>query len=391
MDSAVQRRRSAILHLFVVVGYLVVLHAVSPFFLHAQQTPPQEDSLDTQNKKVSPFTETGVSLDRRIDRDKRTIDFTYPYDNVLEPADIHIGDREKAESMKNTTTISLTDGVLQRVSLDKDTYRQGEIARLHVTAVAPLDNAEITFLWRRYDLYPVDTAANTYTTVLGVPMTTDTGEYAMILKYHDRETPKSLQLPFTVVAGSFSQQDTAELDIHILTEETLEMLKFEGSYFARAYGVNPDEVLYTDDFIWPCSGRITGLFGTPRKYNQDMDEWSHKAVDIANAIGTKVYAANSGIIALAKNLDVHGKSIVIAHGGDIHTVYLHLDSMFVKKDDRVQKGQLIGRLGNTGLCTGPNCHFGIIVNRVHTDPYYWIKDQPELKKGLWIEPVLTKR
>ncbi|UCC13009.1 MAG: M23 family metallopeptidase [candidate division WOR-3 bacterium] len=359
-------------------------------FLHAQQTPAQEDSLDAQQKQVKPFTETDVSLDRRIDRDRKTIDFTYPYETTLEPADIHVGDRRHMEETGNASTISLT-GILQRINLDKDTYRQGEIARLHITAVAPLERAEITFLWRTYDLYPVDTTATMYTTVLGVPMTADTGQYTMTLKYQDGDEYKSLQLPFRVIAGSFSEEDTAELDIHILTEETLEMLKFEGSYFARAYGVSPEVVMYTGDFIWPCPGRITGLFGTPRKYNQDMDEWSHKAVDIANAVGTKVYAANSGVIALAKNLDVHGKSIVIAHGGGIHSVYLHLDSLYVEKNDKVKKGQLIGRLGKTGLCTGPNCHFGIVVNRVHTDPRYWMEDQPELKKGLWVESQLTKK
>jgi len=390
MDSAVQKRRNAVLYLLVIAGCLTAYHGALASFLYAQ-TVPQEDSLDAQHKQTGPYTETGVTLDRRIDRHKRTIHFNYPYETALEPVDVHIGDRLKADSMKYSPGLSLTDGVLQRISLDKDTYRQGEIARLHITAKAPLENAEIYFLWRRYDVYPVDSAANTYTTVLGVPMTTDTGQYIMTLKYQDRGALKNITLPFTVIAGSFSEQDTAELDIHILTEETLDMLKFEGSYFARAYTVKPDKVLYTGDFIWPCSGRITGLFGTPRKYNRDMDEWSHKAVDIANAVGTKVYATNSGIIALAKNLDVHGKSIVIAHGGGIHSVYLHLDSMFVEKNDKVEKGQLIGRLGSTGLCTGPNCHFGIVVNQVHTDPCYWVKDQPELKKGLWIEPQLSRR
>lgn len=380
-----RKRHNTVLLLIGAAGYLFMMCNAGFHYLSAQ-TPSPEDSLDVRHKDAGPVPETGVTLDRRIDRDKSTIHFTYPYETVLEPVDVNIGGNLQAGSSVPATGISLTDGILQRVSLDKDTYRQGEIARLHITAKAPLESAEITFLWRRYDLYPVDSAANTYTTVLGVPMTTDTGQYTMILKYHDRGEPTNLQLPFNVIAGSFSEQDTAELDIHILTEETLDMLKYEGNFFARAYTVKPDKILYTGDFIWPCSGRITGLFGTPRKYNKDMDEWSHKAVDIANAVGTKVYAANSGIIALAKNLDVHGKSIVIAHGGGIHSVYLHLDSMFVEKNDKVKKGQLIGRLGRTGLCTGPNCHFGIVVNKVHTDPYYWIKDQPELKKGLWVEP-----
>ena len=183
MDSAVHRRRSIFLCV-IVSGCLVVLPAVRSCFLHAQQTPEQEDSLDAQSQQVSPVTETDVLLDRRIDRDKKTINFTYPYETTLEPADIHIGERQHMEQTGYASTISLT-GILQRINLDKDTYCQGEIARLHITALAPLQQAEITFLWRRYDLYPVDTTTNMYTTVLGVPMTADTGQYTMTLKYQE--------------------------------------------------------------------------------------------------------------------------------------------------------------------------------------------------------------
>jgi len=76
---------------------------------------------------------------------------------------------------------------------------------------------------------------------------------------------------------------------------------------------------------------------------------------------------------------------VIAHGQKIHTIYIHLDSLCVKKGDKVKKGQYIGKLGRTGLCTGPNLHWGFVVNRVHVDPRYWIKEKPEIKKGQWIQ------
>ena len=194
-----------------------------------------------------------------------------------------------------------------------------------------------------------------------------------------------IQQEFQIAQAGFSEEDTADLDISILTEETLEMLKYEGNYFARAYGKNPDSILYDSDFIWPCSGTITTLFGTPRRYNEDLDKWSHKAVDIANVVGTKVYAPNHGLVVMAKNLEVHGKSIVIAHGQKIHTIYIHLDSLCVEKGDKIKKGQYIGRLGRTGLCTGPNLHWGFVVNRVHVDPRYWIKGNPEIKKGQWIQ------
>jgi murein DD-endopeptidase MepM/ murein hydrolase activator NlpD len=216
-------------------------------------------------------------------------------------------------------------------------------------------------------------------------MNTEPGDYIMTLRYQKKGEPKKLEMPFTVIPGGFSEEDTADLDISILTEETLEMLKYEGNYFARAYSRNPDSILYDGNFIWPCSGTITGLFGTPRRYNKDLDKWSHKAVDIGNVVGTKVYAPNHGVVVMAKNLEVHGKSIVIAHGKRIHTIYIHLDSICVEKGDKVKKGQFMAELGRTGLCTGPNLHWGFVVNRVHVDPRYWIKGKPEIKKGQWIQ------
>lgn len=328
--------------------------------------------------------EPSISLERRLDRSPKIIEFkrnipTEP----LQPVLLRLDHEVRSYDATQTSTLSLVNGLIQRITMNKDTYQQGEIASLDVTVVVPLDNPKINFLYRDYNLYQI--APNVYNTILAVPMNTEPGSYEMTLRYQEKNEPKTLEMPFTVIPGRFSEDDTAELDISVLTEETLEMLKYEGNYFARAYSRNADSVLYEGDFIWPCSGGISALYGTPRKYNEDMDEWSHKAIDIANAVGTKVHAPNHGVIVMARNLEVHGKSIVISHGQKIHTVYLHLDSLCVKKGDKVKKGQLIGKLGKTGLCTGPNLHWGFVVNRVHVDPRFWLEGQPEIKKRQWIE------
>jgi len=328
--------------------------------------------------------EPSISLERRLDRAPKIIEFkrnipTEP----LQPVLLRLDHEVRSFDATKTSAVSLVNGLIQRITMNKDTYEQGEIASLDIMVVLPLENPRINFLYRDYHLYLV--APNIYNTILAVPMNTEPGNYEMTLRYQEKSEPKTLEMPFTVIPGRFSQDDTAELDISILTEETLEMLKYESNYFARAYGINPDSVLYEGDFIWPCSGGISALYGTPRKYNKDMDEWSHKAIDIANAVGTKVHAPNNGVVVMARNLEVHGKSIVIAHGQKIHTIYLHLDSLYVKKGDKVKKGQVIGRLGKTGLCTGPNLHWGFVVNRVAVNPRFWLEGQPEIKKRQWIE------
>jgi murein DD-endopeptidase MepM/ murein hydrolase activator NlpD len=324
-----------------------------------------------------------ISLERRLDRSPQIIEFkrnipTEP----LKPVLLRLDRETRALGKTQSPALSL-NGLIQRITMNKDSYEQGEIASLDITAVLPLTKPKINFLYHDYNLYEI--SPNLYNTVLAVPMNTEPGKYEMTLRYQEEGEEKDLKMPFTVIPGRFSEDDTAELDISILTEETLEMLKYEGNYFARAYGRNPDKVMYEGDFIWPCSGGISALYGTPRKYNKDMDEWSHKAIDIANAVGTKVYAPNNGLVVMARNLEVHGKSIVIAHGKKIHTIYLHLDSLCVKKGDEVKKGQLIGKLGKTGLCTGPNLHWGFVVNRVHVNPRFWLEGEPEVKKGQWID------
>lgn len=182
-----------------------------------------------------------------------------------------------------------------------------------------------------------------------------------------------------------------ELDIHVLTEETLEMMKYESRYFSKAYNYNFDTLMCEGDFIWPCAGSITSMYGMARRYNNGLDKWSHKAIDIADAAGTKIVAANSGIVVMTEDLEAHGKSIVIAHGQGIHTVYIHLNKIEAAVGDTVKKGQVIGEMGRTGMCTSSNLHFQIMVNRIPTDPRCWILNADKLKKGDCIKSELADK
>ncbi|OGC42744.1 hypothetical protein A2Y85_02410 [candidate division WOR-3 bacterium RBG_13_43_14] len=358
---------------------------ITLFIILSQILLPELNVLAQGNNKLLTDKEK-LSLDKRLDRDTLVIDLKSAAPaETLQPAEIHVNKNIAVpeESITGSTLI-FKEGVIQRISLDQEIYQQGEVAQVHVNTVIPIGDASLNFLYVKYKLYPL--ASNRYGTMLAVPMNTDPGHYAMTLHYKEKGEAKKLELPFEVIPGSFSESDTAELDVCVLTEETLEMMRYEYNYFAKAYNRNPDSLMLDGDFIFPCAGSITGLYGTPRRYNEDLDKWSHKAIDIANAVGTKVYASNRGVVTLAKNLDVHGRSIVIAHGNGIHSIYLHLDSIKVKEGDVVNKGQLIGKLGKTGLCTGPNLHWGIMVNRIATNPQFWLKDKPELKEKIWVTP-----
>lgn len=357
--------------------------------------PPRPDTSKynkSQNKSPGLSTQdTILSLDRKLGHSGKTIDLGNSDPPKLEPSIARLWKRDTLKniagkvppvSLDKSPGITIT-GPVQNITLDKNTYRQGEIAILTVTAVLPLAKPQIRFLGQNYKLYTE--SGTDYSTVLAVPMDTKEGDYNMTLQYEDKGEKQTLKYPFQVVKGAFAEEDTVKMDVGVLTEETLEMLKYEGSNFWTAYNNTTDSLYISGDFIWPCDGSVTELFGTARDYNKKMDEWSHKALDIANAEKTPVLASNDGVVVMAMDLDAHGKSIVISHGRGIHTVYLHLQDIKVKKNDRVKKGQVIGKLGSTGICTGPNLHWQIVVNGNSTDPRYWMKDGTKVKKGTWVK------
>jgi LysM repeat protein len=114
---------------------------------------------------------------------------------------------------------------------------------------------------------------------------------------------------------------------------------------------------------WPTEGhRITQYYS-----------WSHHAVDIANKIGTPIYAADAGTVIYAGWGTGYGNEIVIDHGGGKQTRYAHASRLFVDKGDTVKKGQTIAAMGSTGNSTGPHLHFEVIINNVKYNPLDYVK------------------
>ena len=101
-------------------------------------------------------------------------------------------------------------------------------------------------------------------------------------------------------------------------------------------------------FIWPCTGAITQYFHK-----------GHLAIDIGNAEGTPVYAADSGTVTLAAWSGGLGNAVRINHGNGYVTTYGHFSRISVSNGDWVARGQQIGLMGSTGNSTGPHVHFVI--------------------------------
>lgn len=123
-------------------------------------------------------------------------------------------------------------------------------------------------------------------------------------------------------------------------------------------------------FIMPTSGTITSQFAGRNLFGKLE---FHGALDIANKIGTPVYASDGGTVILAEWFSTYGNCIIIDHGNGLKTLYAHLSSYSVKKGDVVGQGWKIGAIGMTGRVTGSHLHFEVMVNDVKVDPMEYLK------------------
>lgn len=158
-----------------------------------------------------------------------------------------------------------------------------------------------------------------------------------------------------------------------------DLSKAKNKILAKGFLTETEEQLWEGDFIWPVMGRITGGYGERRLYKKITGgsslSWRgiHSGIDIRQKKGTPVLASNNGKVIIARRFAGEGNTILIDHGQGVLTFYCHLDSMNVKEGSFVKKGEIIGRVGSTGISTAPHLHFGVYIHSVPINPLVWIK------------------
>ncbi len=118
--------------------------------------------------------------------------------------------------------------------------------------------------------------------------------------------------------------------------------------------------------------KISSPFGEVRQTGDE--KITHYGTDFVMPKGSAVAAINAGVIASSYLDPIYGNTVIVDHGQGIYSVYMHLDSMKVKKGDVIKKGQLIGRLGETGLASAPHLHLSIKINGQSVDPIQFVNN-----------------
>ena len=124
--------------------------------------------------------------------------------------------------------------------------------------------------------------------------------------------------------------------------------------------------------LWPVEGQVTGSFG------ERIDPFNgegafHSGVDIGSRYGAQIIAPADGVVTATETLGGYGKTIMIDHGNGISTRYGHLSGFAVTAGQRVQRGDVIGYVGESGRSTGPHLHYEVRINNTPVNPYKYLR------------------
>lgn len=120
-------------------------------------------------------------------------------------------------------------------------------------------------------------------------------------------------------------------------------------------------------YIWPVQGRLTDGYGY-REHPISGENSFHQGIDIAVPLGRTFVAARSGRVIFSGWRGSYGRTIIIDHGDGDWTVYAHNSANLVREGQYVKRGEVIGRVGETGSTTGPNLHFEVRRHRRAVNP-----------------------
>lgn len=127
-----------------------------------------------------------------------------------------------------------------------------------------------------------------------------------------------------------------------------------------------EEVIEEFKFIKPISGGII-----TSKYGMRNGKL-HTGIDIADSLNTDIFASECGKVIYASYCGNYGNLIKIDHENGYITYYAHCNRLLVSVGDKVEKGQVIAKMGSTGWSTGPHVHFEIRLDGQILNPYGYI-------------------
>jgi len=255
-----------------------------------------------------------------------------------------------------------------------ESVKQGNTLSVFVKSDEPLSELSGKLFGRDVVFYLIESADNLYRGLVGISVYEKVRTHSLEITGVDRVGNRRTEQREIQVKKANFEKGVVNLPKRkkgLLTDTKARA--FDRKRYSEAYTGEEPKQLWESTSIRPTTGRVSSSFGKRRVYNNGVLKSVHLGLDIANRAGTPVNAMNSGVVTLAESLPIHGLTVVINHGQGVYSAYNHLSKTKVNLNDKVEKGQTVGLIGETGQATGPHLHWGVRVNGINVNPEEWQK------------------
>jgi len=237
--------------------------------------------------------------------------------------------------------------------------KQGGLDVVKITGKTPINSATGSFNGRTVYLNPTSLDTE-YLGFVSAHLQTDPADARLRveIEYTDG-TSEVLSRTISIIDGDYETQYlTLDSKWTSYDEETLARIQRENNIIGALFKTETPKKLWTEQFMMPLTGRITGEFGLRRYINNEARS-PHSGIDISAVTGTPILAPNDGRAVLVMDMFFSGLSLFIDHGQGLYTMYFHLSEVLVEEGDDIHRGDTIALVGASGRVTGAHLHFGV--------------------------------
>ncbi len=209
--------------------------------------------------------------------------------------------------------------------------------------------------------------------VVGLSLDTTVGKQHLSV----RATPSDQEMtsvPFEVTTKTYRSQHITLKDRAMVSPPpaTLARIKQELDTQIAGYQTFSDASPSNLIFDAPVAGRQSSPFGLRRYFNGEPRN-PHSGLDFAAPTGTPVKSPADGRVLLIGDFYFNGQTIFIDHGQGVITMFCHLSEIAFLPGDTVKRGDVVGKVGNTGRSTGPHLHWNVSLNNARVDPALFLR------------------